>query len=133
LWYDTNVSEVHLYPEDWCSMGFWNVGTLPQHYTASQLRRWRQHGFPKHWYPTTTLHGVTTLKTSTWNITTMKASELALESHVHFTSLLPQILCASVGNFIIVISFSHHSCQIVFISMLMQILYVYIADYNTCF
>jgi len=28
--------------------------------------RWRQHGPLKHWYPTTTLYGVTTPKTSTW-------------------------------------------------------------------
>jgi len=33
---------------------------LPQHYTASQPRRWRQHGWLlKRWYPTT-IHGVTT-------------------------------------------------------------------------
>jgi hypothetical protein len=43
------------------SMDLWNVGILPQHYTASQPRRWRQHGPMKRWYPTTTLHGVTTL------------------------------------------------------------------------
>jgi len=28
--------------------------------------RWRQHGPPKLWYPTTTLHGVTTQKTWNW-------------------------------------------------------------------
>jgi hypothetical protein len=28
--------------------------------------RWRQHGPLKRWYPTTTQHGVTTQKTSTW-------------------------------------------------------------------
>jgi hypothetical protein len=39
-----------------------NVGILPQYYTASQPRRWRQHGPPKRWYPTTILHGVTTQK-----------------------------------------------------------------------
>jgi hypothetical protein len=37
-------------------MDLWNVGFLPQHYTASQPRRWRQHGPLKRWYPTTTLH-----------------------------------------------------------------------------
>jgi len=29
-------------------------------------RRWRQQGPPKRWYPTTTLHGITTQKTMTW-------------------------------------------------------------------
>jgi len=33
-------------------------------------------GLPKRWYRNTTLHGVTTQKTSTWNITAAKASEL---------------------------------------------------------
>jgi len=28
--------------------------------------RWRQHGPPKRWYTTTTLHGVETQKTTTW-------------------------------------------------------------------
>jgi hypothetical protein len=39
-----------------------NVGILPQHYMVSRPRRWRQHNPPKRWYPTTTLHGFTTLK-----------------------------------------------------------------------
>jgi hypothetical protein len=39
-----------------------NFGSLPQHYTASQRRRWRQHGSLKRWYPTTTLDGFTTQK-----------------------------------------------------------------------
>jgi hypothetical protein len=54
-------------PEDGGSMDLWNVGILPQHYTASQPRRWRQHGPLKCWYPTTTLHGVTTQNTETWS------------------------------------------------------------------
>jgi hypothetical protein len=45
-------------PEFGGSMDLWNFGILPQHYTASQPRRWRQHGPLKCWYPTTTLHGV---------------------------------------------------------------------------
>jgi hypothetical protein len=49
-------------PEDGGSMDLWNVGILPQHYIASQPRRWRQHGPLKRWYPTTTLHSVTTQK-----------------------------------------------------------------------
>jgi hypothetical protein len=40
------------------SMDLWNVGILPQHYTVSQPRRWRQHGPLKRLYPTTTLRGV---------------------------------------------------------------------------
>jgi len=49
-----------------------NVDILPQHYTASQPRRWRQHEPPKRRYPTTKLHGVTTQKTSTWILITVK-------------------------------------------------------------
>jgi len=30
--------------------------------------RCRKKGPPKHWYPTVTLHGVTTQKTSTWTL-----------------------------------------------------------------
>jgi len=38
--YDSNVSEVHAGG----IMDLWSVGILPQHYTVSQPRRWRQHG-----------------------------------------------------------------------------------------
>jgi len=38
--------------------------------------RWRQHGLLKQWYPTTTQHGITTQKTSTWIFTAVKASNL---------------------------------------------------------
>jgi hypothetical protein len=48
-----------LHPEEGGSMDLRNVGILPQYYTASQPRRWRQHGPPKHWYPYTTLHYTT--------------------------------------------------------------------------
>jgi hypothetical protein len=48
--------------EDGGSMDLWNVGILPQQYTVSQPRRWRQYGPLKRWYPTTTLHCVTTQK-----------------------------------------------------------------------
>jgi hypothetical protein len=51
--------------EDGGSMELRNVGILPQNYT---VWRWRQHGAPKRWYPTTTLHGVTTWNNSTWNL-----------------------------------------------------------------
>jgi hypothetical protein len=45
-------------PEDGGSMDLWNVDILPQHYTATQPIRWRQHWPLKRWYPTTILHGV---------------------------------------------------------------------------
>jgi len=55
-------------------MDLQNIGILPQHYTASQPRRWRQHGPPKHWYPTTTLHSVTTLKMeAAWTSETLES------------------------------------------------------------
>jgi len=54
------------YHEGGGGKALWNVGILPQHYTLSQPRRWMQHGPPKRWYPTTTIRGVTTHKTSTW-------------------------------------------------------------------
>jgi hypothetical protein len=68
------------------SVGLWNDGFLSQHYTASQPRRhrlspWRcrRHGSPKRWYPITTLHGVTTQKTS------IRFSSVHFKGH--FTSL----------------------------------------------
>jgi hypothetical protein len=74
--YYHNTTRCHN-PEDGGSMELWNVGILPQHYTMSQSRRWRQHGLLKRWYPTTILRGITTQKTSTWNITAVKHSKLA--------------------------------------------------------
>jgi hypothetical protein len=38
--------------------------------------RWRQHGPLKRWYPTTTLHCVTTQETSTWIFTAVKTANL---------------------------------------------------------
>jgi len=35
-------------------------------YQCFRWREKRQHSPPKHWYPTTTLHGITTQKTWTW-------------------------------------------------------------------
>jgi hypothetical protein len=77
------------YPEDGGSMEIWNVDILPQQYTASQPIRCRQHGSLESWYPTTTLHGVTTQKTSTSNIVAVKASKLAKYISVSFTSNRP--------------------------------------------
>jgi hypothetical protein len=67
LWYDTNVSENHFEPT--CRVK-WSM--LP----PSSSWRWRQYELLKRWYPTTTLQGVTTQKTSTWNLTVVKASKL---------------------------------------------------------
>jgi hypothetical protein len=49
-------------PEVGGSMDLWKVGILPQRYMATQAIRWRQHGPLKRWYPTTSLHGITTQK-----------------------------------------------------------------------
>jgi hypothetical protein len=83
------IKLVPLHPEDGGCMDIQNFGILPQHYTESQLRRarfetwlpwknsWKQHGLLKRWYHTTTPHGVTTQKTSTWIFTAVKVSYLA--------------------------------------------------------
>jgi len=39
--------------------------------------RWRQHGLLTRWYPATSLDGVKTQKTSTWNVRVVKVSKLA--------------------------------------------------------
>jgi len=36
------------------------------------FRRWKQHGPPKRWYPTTIIHDVTTQKTWTWSMLTVR-------------------------------------------------------------
>jgi hypothetical protein len=59
----------NLHSEDGGSMDLRNVGIPLQHYTASQPTRpwrWRQHGPPKRWYPTTTLQGIITHKTKSY-------------------------------------------------------------------
>jgi hypothetical protein len=61
LWQDTNVSEVRV------------ASIFTSHW------RWRQHGPLKRWYPTyptTTLYGFTTQKTSAWIFTAVKTSNL---------------------------------------------------------
>jgi hypothetical protein len=42
----SRVTLLHI--EDGGSMDLRNVGILPQHYTAPQPRRWRQHGQRRH-------------------------------------------------------------------------------------
>jgi len=54
-----------------------DIGILPQYYTVSQPRRWRQHGPPKRWYTTTTLYGVTNHKAMTWIFIDVKISNHA--------------------------------------------------------
>jgi len=46
------------------------------------------------WYPTTTLHGVTTQKTSSWTFTTVKASSQAINSFTFIFSQWNFILCS---------------------------------------
>jgi len=83
------------YPEDRASLDLWNVGILPQHYKASQVRifrhettwRWRQHGPLKRWHPIT-LHGFTSQKTSAWTSPPWKPQKLAFQSVVWFLRLL---------------------------------------------
>jgi len=53
--------------------------TESSHFTSPW--RWRRHGPPKRWYHTASLHGVTTQKTSTWNITAVQASKLEIYHH----------------------------------------------------
>jgi hypothetical protein len=69
-------------PEDGDKIDLWNVGILLQHCTASQPRRWRQNGPLKRWYPTTTLHGVTTLKMEIkWTSETLVSYHNTAQNH----------------------------------------------------
>jgi hypothetical protein len=45
--------------------------------SCTSFCRWKQQDPPKHWYPTTTLHRITTQKISNWIFTTVKTSNLA--------------------------------------------------------
>jgi hypothetical protein len=91
LWNPTVHYRVHKSPP---FMELWNDGILPQHYMASQLRRprfaywrWKQHGPLKRWSPIT-LYGITTQKTSTWNVTAEKASKFAYKVVLHIWSVI---------------------------------------------
>jgi len=74
-------------PEDGGSMILRNFGVLPQHYMASQRRRWRQHGPPKRRYFTTTLYGFTTQKSTSSNFIPHKVQISQTASY----SLIPTI------------------------------------------
>jgi len=70
---------MNIHHEDGGSKVLQNVDILLHYYLVSQPRRlqleffknqcaprrWRQHSLPKHWYPTKSLHGITTQKTMT--------------------------------------------------------------------
>jgi len=59
------------------SSGLWHRTCyfFPSPVTSTWRRR--QNGHPKRWYPTITLRGVTTQKTSTWIFTAVKTSNFA--------------------------------------------------------
>jgi hypothetical protein len=71
-----------LHRKDGGSMDLWNVDILPQHYTASRPRRWRQRRPLKLWYPTTTLHGITTQKMeAAWTSETLVSYHISTWPH----------------------------------------------------
>jgi hypothetical protein len=73
-----------LEPHKWVSWssGLWHhVSDVVGYQCAASIFtspwRWRQHGPPKHYYPTMLLHSVTTQKTTTWTSASTKTSSLA--------------------------------------------------------
>jgi hypothetical protein len=76
--------------------------------SPSSLWRWTQHGPPKRWYPTTTLDGVTTQKTSTWfNVNSVEfvTSDKHIlnepKLHLHFSNSIfcaPDVISAWLGR-----------------------------------
>jgi len=87
-------------------MDICNVGILAQHYTASPWR-WRHRRPPKRWYPTTTIHGVTTQKTWTWTEDWVMIREFSehwvhyciflLVVVIHWTSLVTKLRTGNLG------------------------------------
>jgi hypothetical protein len=71
-------------------------------YQRTSPWRWRQHGPPKRWYPTATLHGVRTQKTSSWIFTADKTSD-----HCTLSLASPYLHNFSQINFNIILG---HTC-----------------------
>jgi hypothetical protein len=55
--------------------------------TSTEMPLRRQQGPPKQWYPTTTLHSTTTLKTLTRILTSVKTSNLTWQGTLNFHML----------------------------------------------
>jgi hypothetical protein len=62
------------------------------HFQAPITSHWRrrQHGPLTRWYPTTTLHGVTTQKTTTWNFIVVKG-KIDVTSRITMSCVWPQV------------------------------------------
>jgi len=75
----------------------WISETLVSYHNTTWVTtqgRWKQHGPLKRWYPTKTWHGITTQKTSTWNIA-VKAPKLASPLCLRKSGLLYHMLTHS--------------------------------------
>jgi hypothetical protein len=64
----------------WCGVVRWSDTNVSDDRAASI--KVQQHGPPKRWYPTTTLHGVTTQKTANSNFTAVKTSNFVCNDYI---------------------------------------------------
>jgi len=81
----------------------WSSETLVSYITTwRHISRWRQHGAPKLWYPTTALHGVRTQKTSTWFYLMMHTNmSLTVKLQVtSYTILYTYFFCSNAKPFV---------------------------------